>query len=151
VTTADVQLRLRPPLWAQVWVAVFPAVFVCFALFVVRPNEGPTWIGVLVALVFAPLLAWRLYRLAAIGSSDGRLVVRNHWRDRTIHRDDIAGVSVERRAGATNRSVALRLHDGSTLRLDVTETPFAGPFRRRLDRQADEVQEWVSGRPQPFL
>jgi hypothetical protein len=86
------------------------------------------------------------FRLAAIGTADGRLILRNHWRDRTLDRGDIAEVSVERRFGSSNRSVAVLVRDGSTVRLDVTETPFAGPFRGRLERQAAEVREWVEGR-----
>ena len=144
MTTADVQLELRPPRWARAWAVVFPALFAGFFLFVVRP-QGNVWLGAFVVFVFAPALSWRLFRLAALGTADGRLVVRNHWRDRVVPRDDIAEVGVERHARAANRSVTLRLRDGGAVRLDVTETPFAGPFRGRLERQAAEVREWVKG------
>jgi len=150
VTATDAVLRLRTPTWARVWLVVFPIGLACLFLFVIRP-QGNLWLGAFVVFVLGPALAWRLFRLAAIGTSDGRLVVRNHWRDRTLHRADVVEVGVERRAGSSNHAVALRLADGSTLRLEVTETPFAGPFRSRLDRDARAVRDWVSGRPQPFL
>jgi len=149
VTEPVADLALRPPTWLRAFVAVFPIAFAAFFLVAVRPD-GPVWIGAVAVFVFAPLLAWRQFRLAAIGTADGRLVVRNQWRDRTLDRAAVAEVGVDRRAGSTNRSVTLRLRDGSALRLDVTETPFAGPFRGRLDRQAAAVQAWVDGTPQPY-
>ena len=154
MTSTDARLRLRPPLWAQLWVAVFPPFFLCFFLFAVRPSDGPTWVGALVAAVLAPLLAWRLFRLAAIGTADGRLVVRNVWRDRTLQRDEIESVTVDRAyrgRGSTNQSVYVVLRDGTRVRLDVTEVPFRTLFGGRLERDAEAVREWVAGRPQPFL
>ncbi|UOY00641.1 hypothetical protein [Blastococcus sp. PRF04-17] len=147
MTSADVQVHLRPPAWARGWVAVFPILFAGMFLFVIRPD-GSQWLFAVVVFVFSPVLAWRLFRLAAIGTGDGRLVVRNHWRDRTLHRDEVAEVGVTKVTAAGNRSVGLRLRDGSMVRLDVTETPFGG---RRLQRQEAAVRDWVAGRPQPFL
>jgi hypothetical protein len=151
VTIADAQLSLRTPVWARVWTAVFPVILVFLFLFVIPRENGPAWLGGLVALVLAPVLSWRLFRLAAVGRSDGLMSIRNHWRDRTVRRDDIAEVRVHQSAGSSNRSVALALRDGSIIRLDVTEVPFGGPFKARLDRQAAEVRAWVEGRPRPFL
>ena len=148
VTSTEQQLTLRPPLWAQVWVVVFFTVFAAINLSGVIPLRGdPNWGARIFLCLFGVVLGWRLFRLAAIGTSDGRLVVRNHWRDRTLHRDDVADVVVGRVLGGSNRSVQLRLRDGSTVRLDVTEVPFSS---RRLERQAARVREWVEGRPQPF-
>ena len=153
MTSADVQLHLRSPLWARAWVVAFPVLLVPAGVFVVRPG-GSGWSlvrGIGVA-VFTGLLCWRLYRLATIGRADGRLVVRNHWRDRTLHRDDIARVTAGQELGrGTNRSVRLLLRDGSTVALDVTATSFRAMHSDRLERQAEQVRAWVSGRPQPFL
>ena len=153
MTSTDVQLSLRPPVWAQVWVAVFPVLLVVVGVFFVRPA-GDTWAMVRGAavFVFGLLLCWRLFRLGAIGTADGRLVVRNHWRDRTLHRNDIAEVTAGQELGrGTNRSVRLLLHDGSAVALDVTATSFRRLHSDRLERQADQVRAWVFGRPQPFL
>jgi hypothetical protein len=153
VTTTDVQLRLRPPLWARAWVVVFPFVFAWFLLFVVRPDEGPVWVGALLAFVLSPLLAWRMFRLAAIGTADGRLVVRNLWRTTTVRREDIAEVAAARaaRGSSSGWAVHVGLRTGAVVRLDVTQVPLRGPLRRRLAGHVAEVREWVSGRPQPFL
>ncbi len=76
-------------------------------------------------------------------------MVRNRWHDRAVQRDDIAEVSVcGVHRGGFGKFVELTLRDGPTLRLDVTEAPLSP---RRLERQAAEVRQWVSGRPQPFL
>jgi hypothetical protein len=149
VTSTDAQLELRPPRWARVWVVVFQVVFVSTIASGVVPLRGdPGRAASLLICVFAAALGWRLFRLAAIGTPDGRLVVRNHWRDRTVQRDDVAEVSVaSMHRGSLGQCVQLTLRDGSTLRLDVTEVPFR---IRRLDRHATAVREWVSGRPRPF-
>ncbi len=133
-----------------VWVAVLSVFFVSTIVSGVVPLRGdPGRAASLLICVFAAALGWRLFRLAALGTADGRLVLRNHWRDRTLHRDDVTGVTVERVGRGGNRSVHLRLRDGSTVGLDVTEVPFLG--RGRLERQADEVRAWLSERPGPFL
>ena len=149
MTSADVLLELGQPRWARVWFVVFPVLFAFVGLSGTLPLRGDPGPALRLSLcLFAAALSWRLFRLAAIGTPDGRLVVRNHWRDRTLHRDDVADVVVGRVLGGSNRSVQLRLRDGSTVRLDVTEVPFSS---RRLERQAAQVREWVEGRPQPFV
>jgi hypothetical protein len=149
VTSTDAQLELRPPRWARVWVVVFPIIVAVVLLSDVAPLRGdPGWVTRGFICIFGAALSWRLFRLAAIGTPDGRLVVRNHWRDRTVQRDDIAEVSVRSmHRGSLGQCVQLALRDGSTLRLDVTEVPFR---IRRLERHATAVREWVSGRPRPF-
>jgi hypothetical protein len=147
VTSADVQLRIRPPRWARVWVAAFPFVFAGFFLFVVRPD-GNLWLGGFVVFLFCPALAWRLFRLAAIGMADGTLVVRNHWHDQRLNRDDIAAVRVDRAKGSQpTRAVHVFLHDGTTVGLDVTESWGS----RSLQRHEAAVRAWLFERPQPFL
>ena len=118
MTSADAQLKLRPPAWARAWAAVFPSLFAGFLLFVVRPDDAGSTTGGVVALVGGTLIAWRLFRLAAVGSTDGRLAIRNHWRDREVHRDDVTDVVIGVAGSAPNRSVQLVLRDGSTVRLD---------------------------------
>ena len=148
MTAADVRLELRQPRWARAWFVAFPIFMGVVVLSGVVPLRGDTgWPSRLFFVLFAAALGWRLFRVAAIGTADGRLVVRNHWRDRTLHRDDVADVTVGRVHGGLNRSVRLYLRDGSTVLLDVTEVPFSS---RRLERHTAEVREWVSGRPRPF-
>lgn len=148
MTALAPDLVLRPRPWIRGFLVVFPIAFAASYLLVVRP-EGPVWVDALIVFVFAPLLAWRLFRLAAVGTADGRLVVRNQWRDRTVHRDDVDRVVIGR---SRNRggSVHLELADGSTLELDVTEVPFRPLFGARLERSAASLEDWSSGRPQPF-
>jgi hypothetical protein len=128
-------------------VVAFPLIVATFGLSGVVPLRGdPGRLPVLAFCAFAAVLGWRLFRLAAIGTSDGRLTIRNHWRDRTVVRDDVTEVHVGRGGSSWNRAVLLRLRDGSTVRLDVTETQFG---TRRLEEQAHHVRAWVSGAPQP--
>jgi hypothetical protein len=133
-----------------VWVVVFPVAMTVIALTGVVPLGGdPGWGIRLLLSAFAVLLGWRLFRLAAIGTTDGRLLVRNHWHDQAVRREDITEASVVYvRGGSLGKVVELALRDGSTLRLGVTEVPFG---THRVERQAAEVREWLSGRPQPFL
>ncbi|MDT0274491.1 hypothetical protein [Blastococcus goldschmidtiae] len=151
MTSAEQQLVLRPPGWARGWVVVFPVLFAGFLFFILRPDEPPVWALASVMLAGTCVLAWRLHRLAAIGGTDGALVVRNHWRDLSLDRADISAVEIGRvRGGTGNLAVQLTVQGSSTVRLDVTEVPFRPVFGRRLERQADQVRAWVSGRPQPY-
>ena len=149
MTTANAALVIRPPWWTRAWVVAFPLIVATLGLSGVVPLRGdPGRLPILAFCAFAAVLGWRLFRLAAIGTSDGRLTIRNHWRDRTVVRDDVTEVHVGRGAASSwNRAVLLRLRDGSTMRLDVTEMPFG---TRRLEQQADQVRAWVSGTPQPY-
>ena len=144
----DATLAIRPPGWSRAWAVAFPLIVATLGLSGVVPLRGdPGVLPILAFCAFASVIGWRLFRLAAIGTPDGRLAVRNHWRDRTVVRDDVAEVRVGRGASSWNRTVLLRLRDGSTVRLDVTETPFG---TRRLEQQADQVRAWVAGTPQPY-
>ena len=151
VTPPDHELLLRPPAWARVWAAVFPALFVAIVVSNLRPDEPPV-VAIAVGMVAAAcLLAWRLFHVAAIGTADGVLVVRNHLRDRELDRSTITEVSIGRLQGGTgNLAVRLALQDGSTLGLAVTEVPFRLFFGRRLERDAAAVRAWVAGQPQPY-
>ena len=146
MTTSDAPLELRPPRWARVWVVAFPLVTSIVVLLDLVPLQGdPGWPMRIFWCTFAAALGWRLFRLAAIGTPDGRLVVRNHWQDRTLHRDDVGEVEVARRGAGPNRSVRLELRDGSAVRLDVTEH-FLG---RPVDRAAAAVRHWLREPPAP--
>ncbi|MGY1630740.1 hypothetical protein ACI784_03390 [Geodermatophilus sp. SYSU D01186] len=148
MTTADARLSLRPPAWARLYLLGFPVVFVAVVVLVIRPPLP------LVVLFCAAAVgtSWRQATLRVLGTADGRLVVRNTWRTRTLHRDEITGVGVARVSGrAGNRAVELDLRDGSALRLDVTAAPALPALRTRMARQVAEIEEWRSGRPRPFL
>jgi hypothetical protein len=153
VTTTDVSLRLRPPIAIRVFALAWPAFVVVFLAVEFRPNDGGSWAATAAFWLFGGLLAWRLFRQGAVGTVDGRLVVRNLWWTRTVRREDIAAVTAARgaRGASSGWAVTLTLRTGDVVRLDVTQVPLRGPLRRRIDRHVAAVQEWVSGRPQPFL
>jgi uncharacterized membrane protein YdbT with pleckstrin-like domain len=146
MTSAGVQIALRPPAWLRAGVVLFAVSIPFFVRFLVEPGRGGgTW-GIAIAFgAGAGLLAWRLLRLAAIACADGQLLVRNFWSTRRLHRDDIVIVSAERVQGSFHRSIRLQLRDGSDTRLDVTEAPVGD-----LGRLTDTLRSWVAGRPQPF-
>jgi hypothetical protein len=49
---------------------------------------------------------------------------------------------VGRGVSSSNRTVRVRLVDGTAVRLDITETPFG---RRRLEEQASQIRAWATG------
>jgi hypothetical protein len=64
--------------------------------------------------------------------------------------DDVAEVIIDR-AGSGGWAVSISLHTAATVRLDVTQVPFRGPFLGKLERDAAAVREWLGGRPRSFL
>jgi hypothetical protein len=151
VTSTDVELRLRPPLWARIWCVVFPVLVVGFTFLGQRPRGSAVALGAAFCAC-AVLLGWRFLQQAVIGRAGGGLLVRNLWGSRSLLRDDVTDVTVARMQSAPGSSwgVLLHLRDGSPLRLDVTQVPlFRGPLRTRLERQAAEVREWVTDPAQP--
>jgi hypothetical protein len=153
VTSTDVQLALRPPIWARVLFLVWPVVVVAVLFLEFRPNDGGSWATTLFIGLGGSLLCWRLFAQAAIGTGDGRLLVRNVLRSRVVQRDEITGVTVHRARGGSGSGwcVQLQLRDGRGLGLDVTQVPLRGPFRGRIERQAAAVRDWATEQPQPFL
>ncbi|TQN40808.1 hypothetical protein FHU33_0157 [Blastococcus colisei] len=107
--------------------------------------------ALLTVLVVAFLL--RVALCSVIATADGRLTVRNIASTRTFLRQQVEVVGIDRADGWLGRgrgwAVFLVLEDGSRHRLDVTEMPSSGEVLGRLERQADEIRGWVSGRPQP--
>jgi hypothetical protein len=141
VITTDLQLALRPPAWVRVLVVLFAAAVPCYVRFGVDPVRGDgSWIVAAGAFLITAVLAWRLARLAVLGTADGRLVVRNYRRDRTVHRGDVDRVVID--VARTGWSVQLELIDGSVAPLDATSTPLRPMFGARLERQADAVRDW---------
>jgi hypothetical protein len=139
VTGAQVQLELRPSRGARAWEVAFPIVMAGFFLFVGRPDGAGQWTVVAVLLALTCVQGWRWFRLAAIGTDDGRLLVRNLYRDRWLDRRDIAEVEVAPRV--LGRAVRLRLEDDSRVWMDVT------PARARLEEQAAELRAWLDDQP----
>jgi hypothetical protein len=116
-----------------------------YVRFVLDPVHGDdSWIVAAGAFLVTAVLAWRLVRIRTLGTADGRLVVRNYRRDRTVHRDDVDRVVID--IARVGWSVQLELADGSPLPLDATGTPLRPLFGARLERQADAVRDWVTGR-----
>jgi hypothetical protein len=152
VTTTDLSLSLRPPVALRVFAIAWPAFVIVFLAVDFRPNDAGSWAATTVFDVFGALLGWRLFQQGAFGTVDGRLVVRNLWRTTTVRREDIADVAAARAArGSSGWAIHLTLRTGAVVRMDVTAVPLRGPLRRRLERHLSAIQEWVAGRPQPFL
>jgi hypothetical protein len=151
VTIADVQLSIRPPLWARVGIAVFLPVW-CYFFFLSDHEGAAGLVGYVVALVAIAFVA-RMAFLSVVGTADGRLTVRNRWSTRTFERHEIDDVEIDRAEGRSGQGWAafLCLQDGSRHRLDVTEVPFRRMFGRSLESDAESVRAWVAGRPQPFV
>ena len=129
----------------------FPVVFLLIQLVDSRPGDGGSWLPPLLFVGFAAAITWRGVRLGATGSADGRVVVRNRWSTRRLHRDDIAGVGITDIGGGFMSAVTLHLRDGSALTLDVGEGPGFAPMRRRMEREAARLRNWVDDRPRPFV
>jgi hypothetical protein len=166
VSTTLAHVSLRPPA-ARVGLAVvlLAALVPLFAAVPLSGEEG--WALRMIVCGLAAGFAWQQIRLAATGGSDGHLVVRNYWGNRTIHRDEVDRVVIDRALRSdfwtmhtadwwsAHRpgfwSVQLELLDGSVVPLDVTEAPFRPLFGASLERKAQAVRDWVDGRPQAFL
>jgi hypothetical protein len=150
VTTTDEPLAIRPPRWARVVGPVFLVLWL--SVFFVRPPRDELQVPTAVLALLVAAVAGRMLLASVLGSGDGRLTVRNHWSTRTLVRDEIEGVEIER-AGGSGRGWALwlRLADGTRLRLDVTEAPFLGPASATLERQAVAVRTWLDGGYRPLV
>jgi hypothetical protein len=142
VTTTDQQVTLRTSVWARAVAVVYPMVVAWFVF-----SRGPIGrlpipvSGVLFALVL--LGAWRRFRIAVIGTADGRLVIRNMWQDLVLLREDVVGVSSGRPSPWRSHILSLQSRDGSTVRLHAALTSFGGPFRGRFERQVAEIRQWT--------
>jgi hypothetical protein len=154
VTTTTAPLALRLPLATRIFALLWPCAVVAFLLLDFRPDDGGSWAAVIVFALVGAFYGWRLFGLSVTGAADGALVVRNLGRTRTVHRADVADVTVDpatgRRVGG-GWAVWLFLRSEDAIRLDVTNAPLLRPFRRRLEHQAAMVRNWVEGRPRPFL
>lgn len=151
--TTTALLAVRPPLVTRIFAVAWGLLVSLISVANLRPEDGGSWVGTIAIPASAAFLAWRLFRHGVSGSPDDRLVVRNLWRTTTVHRDDIAEVAAARvsRPVGSGWAVHLRLRTGELVRLDVTQVPLRGLFRRRLERHEAAVREWVASRPQPFL
>ena len=148
VTTTAPRLALHPPAWTRVLVVLSAAAVPFYVRFVIDPVRGDrSWLVAAGAFLVTAALSWRLARLAALGTADGRLVVRNYLR--TVDRRDVDRVVID--AARIGWSVQLELVDGSVVPLDATGTPLRPLFGARLERQADAVRAWAEGQPQPFV
>ena len=151
MTTTGEPLAIRPPAWARVLGPVFLVAWLSVSLVPERARGEFLVPAVVVAFLVAAVVGRMLFT-SVIGTSDGRLTVRNTWSTRTFARADILSVGVDRAGGGPGRGWAVWLlqEDGTRHRLDVTEVPFLGHSSTTLERQAAAVRDWVDGRPQPF-
>jgi hypothetical protein len=149
VTTVGPEVCLRPPLWARVWIVGFVPFWV-WGWFTFQEGRHP---GVLVWAVAVLVLALgaRMLVVGAVGSSDGRLTVRNQFSTRTFRREELADAVVDRANGPRGFgwAVFVVLRDGSRHQVQVTQTPFRAFFHERLERDAERLRMWIraDGRP----
>ena len=138
-------LAIRPPGWVRV---LGPVLLVAWLSVFFRHERATGFlvVGGAVALIVAAVVG-RLLFAGVVGTADGRLTVRNAWSTRSVIREQIDGVEVDR--AGRGWAVWLLLDDGTRLRLDVTEVPFLGPSSATLDRQAAEIRAWLDGRDPP--
>ena len=129
-----VQLPIRPPLPARIWIAAIGAVgSLPLAAQVVLSLAGSRWLAALVTASFWAV--WltgtvRTARLAVLIDAAGRLVVRNTGRTRTFRAEEVADVRLPRSGlSSLGRSGALEvvLTDGSVRPMEATARP---PFGR---------------------
>ena len=154
VTTTAPVIVLRPPLWLRCWAVVFPFAAVAFVVLVIRPGDDVTaWVALCVVTAVGSALAIAQARQRVDAFPDGRLVVRNRLGTRSFTRDDIADVAAGPSGGnpLSNWRVELVLTDGSPHPLTVTERPPLPGVRRRVERDATRLREWLTGRPAPFV
>jgi hypothetical protein len=147
---AEQDLHIHPPLWARLWIVVFlPA----WLWIVFQQSDGPGIVGWLVA-AFGVALGARMFVMGAVGTSDGRLTIRNQFTTRTFHRDELADAVIDRAHGrfGTGWTVWLVLHDGSRHHVQLTETPFRPGFISALERHAARLRAWIHapGARSPF-
>lgn len=148
MTSTDAPLRIRPPLWARVFVVLF----VPFWLWIwfTQRSEGADVVGWLVA-AFGVALAVRMLVMGVVGTADGRLTVRNQFTTRTFDRTELADAVVDRADGriGTGWTVWLVLRDGGRHRIQLTETPFLPGFKTLLARDAARVRTWIQAGNRP--
>jgi hypothetical protein len=120
----------------------------------VQRSDGPGTVGWLVA-TFGAALGARMFVMGAVGTSSGRLTIRNQFTTRTFHRDELVDAVVDRADGrfGTGWTVWLLLHDGSRHHVQLTEAPFLPGFNKSLEPHAAWLRAWIHGphRPQPLL
>jgi len=154
VTAPDVVVSLRPPLFARIWACAFPFIAATILFREVSPGTGMTkWVFPLAFLAVGCVLAVVLVRQRVDAYADGRLVVRNRLGGRTFDRGDVGDVAAGPSGASrlSNWRLELVLIDGSPYPLTVTEHPPLPGVRRRVERDAARLREWLTGRPAPFL
>ena len=138
VEAGDSQVRIHPPVWARAWILVFQPFWIWIAF---EQSDGAvSWLFT----TFGVALGGRLFVMGAVGTSDGRLTVRNEFTTRTFRRDQLADAVVDRadvRSGGW--TVWLTFQDGSRHRVRMTEVPFRPGSNGTLTRQAAQLRAWI--------
>jgi hypothetical protein len=150
----DVELELRQPPAARVlYAASFVMAVVIVIVFISQDFSRAGVFAVVFPLFLAGIVAVNVatVRSRAWAHADGRLVVRNRFRTRTLQRTDVDRVLVGGAAGlASPRRIEVLLTDGQVLPLVGTEAPPLPGVRARLERDADLLRAWAAGTPTPY-
>jgi len=142
-------VSIRPPLWSRVLLAAIAAVggLILTGGIGISVARGHGT-AVLVLAAFASLwltMLIRSVRTAVFTTADGRLVVRNVGRTRTLDRSQVAEVRLPTGPADVLGGNVLRLvlTDGKVVRLEATSRWPVGAHRRIAAARGQDLREWL--------
>ena len=141
MTTVGPELRIAPPLWARAWIVLFLAIWIWIWVTQIDGGGAAGWL----AAGLGVCLGIRMFVMGAVGSTDGRLTVRNQFSTRTFGREELSDAVVDGANGPRGFgwAVFLVLADGSRHQVQITQVPVRRWFERRLQRDAARLREWM--------
>jgi hypothetical protein len=143
-------VAIRTPLVARIvsgLMAVVGVVLIGGDLLVggVRNSDWAATLFLSAFLVVWLTIVVRTALMAVLSTPDGRLLVRNQLRSRTLDRSEIEDVR-RSAAGLLNGSFSglqLLLTDGSVLALQASAPPFLGFRKRAVEQQQEQLRRWL--------
>jgi len=143
-------VEIRTPLFARIASGVMAVVGVVLlaADLVVGGVRNSDWAAALFLSAF--LVVWltivvRTARMAVLSTPDGRLLVRNQLRSRTLDRSEIEDVRRSSGGFLSGSMVGLQLllTDGSVLALQAVLPPLFGFRRQTVEQQQEQLRQWL--------
>lgn len=138
----------RPPTWVRIWAVTLGVVAAAVALVVGLPLAvSGHWLfllPVVVVVLLAIGLVWRIGGLVTTPTPDGHLLVRNRAKTYRLARADVVSVRAGARSGRAGTPVALLvLTDGTEIAVDAT---LSAAFQdEQLGAQIAALQAWRRG------
>ena len=145
---APADFPFRPPRWVRVWAIALGAFAVVVVLVFGIPFAASGRWGFLAPLLVVVLLAvalvWRVGGLVARPTPDGTLLVRNRTKTHRLARTDVKSVGTGHSSGrAATPVAALTLANGSEVLVDATLS--AAFQHEHLDAQVAALKAWHKG------